>query len=239
MRINECHFLIIDTETTGLNPDADEVVEIAAVRYGPQQGILGVWSALVNPGRPIPPEASAVHGITDAMVERAPDKLAVVSELARILRSDDVLVAHNAAFDRAFLPSDMHGPWLCTYRLARHLWPQAPKHANQYLRYWLGLDVANMGIHRATADALVTTALLDRILRDHAKTHMEDDLDDAMERLIAYADSPIQVLTMPFGKHAGTPLAEVPRDYLAWALRNMADMDPDLRASIEASVVSA
>lgn len=132
------------------------------------------------------------------------------------------------SFDRAMLPAlDTH-KWLCLYRLARHLWPDAPRHTVQVLRYWLGLHELHRGLppHRALADVLVAAEIFRRAL---AAAPVPKTLD-ALDSFIA---SPIRVPRMPFGVHYGKPIAEVPDDYIAWALRNIDDMDPDLRWTLK------
>lgn len=118
--------------------------------------------------------------------------------------------------------------WLCLYRLARHLWPDAPRHTVQVLRYWLGLHELHRGLppHRALADVLVAAEIFRRAL---AAAPVPKTLD-ALDSFIA---SPIRVPRMPFGVHYGKPIAEVPDDYIAWALRNIDDMDPDLRWTLK------
>ena len=161
---------VFDTETTGLKPDnGDRVVEIAVVPLrifdgGRAIGRTDGAQSLVNPGRPIPPEASAIHHIIDEDVENAPDLDTAVD---LILQGDtvDVCAAHNAKFDRAFLPMLDGRRWIDTYRCARHLWPDAPKHNNQTLRYYLGIDLPrDVPQHRALPDAIVTAEILSTML---------------------------------------------------------------------------
>lgn len=232
MDISEAEFVVIDVETTGLDPATDTVVEIAAVRYQPRDGVIGpVWQTLVNPERSIPATASAIHGITDAMVAHAPIPDEAWLEFHRFVGDDAVLVAHHATFDRSFLPvAYAERAWLCTMRLAKHLWPEAPTHSNQGLRYQLGFKAPATVAHRAADDALVTTYLLDEALGEYSWTEPRG-ADRTLDTLLAYAASPIKVTTMPFGKHQGKPLAEIPADYIRWLL-NQPDVDPDLRASL-------
>jgi DNA polymerase III subunit epsilon len=94
--------VVVDTETTGFDPtQGHELVEVARVTI--ENGAMnGEWSSLIRPSRPIPPDASAVHGITDAMTASAP----AASEVAKRLRADCAnhpLVFHNAPFDLPFL----------------------------------------------------------------------------------------------------------------------------------------
>ena len=94
--------LAVDTETTGMSPaEGHRLVEVARVAV--VDGLLGEdWSTLVNPGRAIPPDATRVHGISDAMVAGAP-KPAVAGRMLREACGDMPLVFHNAPFDLPFL----------------------------------------------------------------------------------------------------------------------------------------
>ena len=94
--------LAVDTETTGMSPsDGHRLVEVARVAI--VNGALGEeWSTLVRPGRPIPPDATRVHGIDDTMVAGAPAP-ADVGRLLREACADLPLVFHNASFDLPFL----------------------------------------------------------------------------------------------------------------------------------------
>lgn len=95
----------LDTETTGRDPAVDRVVEIAAVVYrGGAVTTRHRW--LVNPGRPIPAEATAVHGIDDGAVAACPVFADVAAELLAAL-SGAVPLAYNADFDRAFLHEEL------------------------------------------------------------------------------------------------------------------------------------
>jgi DNA polymerase-3 subunit epsilon len=93
---------VLDTETTGLDPArGHRLIEVACVAL--EDGRIGeAWSTLVNPGRPIPADAAAVHGITDAMVRDAPTPAAVAAELETRC-AGRTLVFHHADFDLPFL----------------------------------------------------------------------------------------------------------------------------------------
>ena len=94
--------LAVDTETTGMKPaEGHRLVEVAHVAV--TDGVLaGEWSSLVNPARPIPPDATRVHGIRDDMVASAPS-IASVGQTLRVACGDLALVFHNAPFDLPFL----------------------------------------------------------------------------------------------------------------------------------------
>ena len=74
-------YCVIDVETTGFRPWADRIVEVACVLLDGCR-VAGRWSTLVNPGMPIPAEATAVHGITDGMVAAAPEPAFAVHDAA-------------------------------------------------------------------------------------------------------------------------------------------------------------
>lgn len=156
--------LALDTETTGFDPALGHaLVEVAAVVL--DEGRVGeTWSTLTDPGRPIPPEASGVHGITDAMVRGAPGTAAVAAALAERC-ADRVLVFHNAAFDLPFLAAAMRqagrppllNPVVDTLGLARGLF-DVGGNALGTLAARLGLPAETS--HRALGDALTTARLL-------------------------------------------------------------------------------
>ncbi len=154
-------FAVIDLETTGFSPAADRVVEFACVIVQDHR-IEYTWSTLVNPLRPIPRYATAVHGITDEHVANARPMWSIEPQIRRLC-AGAVIVAHNASFDLSFLPALQSRPSLCTVALARRAFPHAPNHKNQTLRAYLGLDrdqsLRGLEAHRALADALVTAGI--------------------------------------------------------------------------------
>jgi DNA polymerase III epsilon subunit family exonuclease len=159
-------YAVIDLETTGFSAVNDRVVEMACVLVE-NRIIVDHWSTLVNPRRPIPAYATRVHGITDDHVAGAPSFELAQRQLYRRCRGTTV-VAHNAAFDLAFLPALRRLPSLCTVHLARRAFPNAPNYKNQTLRAYLELDrdptLAAFPAHRALGDAMVTANILLRCL---------------------------------------------------------------------------
>jgi len=158
----------LDTETTGMSPaDGAALVEVASVVL--EDGAIGAtWSSLVNPGRPIPPDAVRVHGITDAMVADAPEPRAIAGRL-RAACGDLPLVFHNAPFDLPFLrelmctsgQAPLHNPVVDTLGLARGLYEGGGNS--------LGALAARLGLpaqtHRALGDALTTAHLFLQLAR--------------------------------------------------------------------------
>jgi len=131
--------------------------------------VARTWSSLVNPCRPIPPYATAVHGICDDDVADAPNLRRLLPWLHHLC-AQSVIVAHNASFDTAFLPSLVPFPVLCTLQLARRAFPDAPNHRNQTLRNYLDIDrrcdLHAAEAHSALGDALVTAGVLLRCLEE-------------------------------------------------------------------------
>lgn len=239
-RITETLFVVLDTETTGADTSNDKPIEIALVKMnGLSVGEPKSW--FVNPQRPIPPEASAVHHLVDADVQDAPTLDELWGEVAAEI-GDAVIVAHNAPFDLAMLPGLSNHKSICTLRLAKHLWQKGERnergfplanHQQQVLRYWLGLKVDTMGLaaHRAAADILVTGELFKAEIRRFLDCGGEDSLEDIMD----LTTRKIEVVTMPFGKFAGEPIDGIRADYLEYLLAQSEKkpMDEDLKASIK------
>lgn len=161
-------FIAFDLETTGIQPKNDAVVEIGAVRFN--NGRPGeTFCTLINPGRPIPPEASAVNGIMDDMVADKPGIETVLTELADFC-GDLPLVAHNAPFDFKFLLAAVEkhrarapkGVVLDSCQLARIVFPGM-------FNYKLGTLVRHFGFpsgtfHRAEEDSVYCGLLFARIV---------------------------------------------------------------------------
>jgi DNA polymerase-3 subunit epsilon len=169
--LNSLAFAVFDTETTGLLPHKDAVVQIGAVRVFGGRIVPGErLDLLVNPGRPIPPAASAVHGITDVMVRGAPP-IAKAGRLLHALASDAVIVAHNAPFDMAFLHRDAEAmgvswdhPILDTVLLSAVLFGPEQTHTLDALCARLEVSIDPAHRHTALGDALATAEALVRML---------------------------------------------------------------------------
>ncbi|TQE98733.1 MAG: hypothetical protein FKY71_12235 [Spiribacter salinus] len=224
---------VVDLETTGTDPDSDGIVEIGSVDYVVEDGRLRIdqtFEQLANPGCPIPPEASAIHHLTDADVVDARPQNEVVQAFQE--QPSAIHVAHNAAFDATFL-SDNPDDYLCTLVVSQKLLSEHSKHGNQYLRYALGLDVGEAAgrlPHRALADCYVTAALLAYLLTDETVDERARSLIAELDRCeprevalspeawIDISNQPVIDTVYRFGKHRNTPWSEVPKSYLQWML---------------------
>jgi exodeoxyribonuclease X len=206
-----------DSETTGIDPRLDRICEVGVVDLKFIQVEEGkiergeIWSSLVDPGRPISPEASGVHDVTDEMVAGKPK---IASLLDRLQAGPpDAYCAHNAKFDAQFFkPANI--PWLCTYKLALRLWPEAPSHKLNALRYWLKLRLAppsnvTQRTHSALYDAYICAAILRRVAMAGV----------SFDNMLMVSSEPALLPRLTFGEHAMKPIAEVPSDYLSWILK--------------------
>jgi exodeoxyribonuclease X len=207
---------VIDTETTGLEPTA-KVVEWATfdlVGDGKAWDRGRAIGSLINPGIPIPPEASAIHHITDEDVKDAPtwtDQLKVITGPP----TPDFWAAQNNRFDMMFF-NPAGARWIDTYRCALAYWPDCPAHTNQCVRYWLKLKLSDPTLavpHRAFGDAYVTAAIVRRLLSGGA----------LLSDLVDVSSEPALLPRFTFGKHAMTPIVQVPTDYLEWVLNSVTD----------------
>jgi exodeoxyribonuclease X len=229
------YFAVVDAETTGLDPEKDGVCEVAFCLTTAAE-VNDYMSHIVNPGVPISPEASAIHHLVDEDVQGAPP----LDEAVRVIRescgdrecwgSIAAYVAHNAPFDKAFLPMLRDRPWLDTLRMAKRYYPDFPSHSNQALRYRLKLPIdeelmqgEGMSAHRAAGDCVVTAALLRHMLNGPARV---DYVHLGAAGFAEFIDGPMLLSVVNFGKHAGKKWSEVPKDYLQWILRQP-DFDKD------------
>ncbi|ROT98051.1 3'-5' exonuclease [Histidinibacterium lentulum] len=169
--LSEAAFVVFDTETTGLDPARDEIVQIAGVRLLGGRLLRGeTFDTLVDPGRPIPPSSTKIHGIDDARVRGAPGVAEAGRAFARFAEGS-VLVAHHASFDMALLEAkaDLIGwrpetPALCTGLLSAALYPHASDHTLDALAARFGVAIDEKLRHTALGDALATAEVFLRMV---------------------------------------------------------------------------
>lgn len=210
-------YWIVDSETTGVTNE-DKVVEVAGF-YCVDGQIVDHYRSFVYPGIPIPPEASAIHHITDKDVADAP---CIEDAMAPFFDQEfDFVGAHNAAFDKRYMDFAAC-PWICTWKLSMKVYPDAPSYSNQVLRYWLGIpDPVHAGrefAHRALYDSEVTTGIFHDML-GRATT------DNPMENMIKFSNAPVLLKKCNLNKHKGKLWKDVPRDYLDWILHKSSGWD--------------
>lgn len=223
----------IDFETTGLPVEGGEPTGIMEAGWSDMRFniIKPPQSVLVNCGIPVSIGARAVHHISDAMVADGirPD------EACRTIADGhhEYLCAHNIDHEKKYIGpgviegTDTERKWICTYKTALRIWPDAPGHKLQELRYFLKLDddddfdpaLADPP-HRAPGDAYVCAHLLRRILKEIT-----------VEQAIRWSSGPALLWMCYLKKHKGTPWREVPKDYLDWIVNKSDITDRDIRAT--------
>lgn len=160
-------YVVFDCETTGLDPAVDEVVQLGAVRVVNGKVVPGeVFETLVNPGIPIPKRSTDVHGISDAMVTGAPE-FGEVCTTFHAFADQSVFVAHNAAFDMAFLHrqtsktgQQFDQPVLDTVLMSAAIFGASAVHTLDAICDRLGIVIPADQRHTAMGDAIATAHAL-------------------------------------------------------------------------------
>ncbi len=231
--------IFFDTETTG-NTENDFLIQIA---YKIQNE---TFNGLYKPENKIPPEASAVHHITNKMVADKPSfKDSGDQNKIKELFEDDnsIVVAHNASFDLMIIKKEDIKPkkFICTLRVARELDKEGKieRYNLQYLRYLLELDVEAIA-HDAMGDVLVLEKLFDRLYKKIQEEIQKDPLapkgtppsqageDPVIEKMVEISSHPSILRSFNFGKHLGKKIEDVlktDRGYLEWLLAQKLESD--------------
>lgn len=217
---------VIDFETTGVAPPAQIVeagwCDLVAAADGWQ--VFPPCATLHGADR-ITCETRAVHHIAPADVAGCKPFYAQPFVKAAFAAGAQAIAAHHADFEGQWIGKVLGGmPLICTYKAALRVWPEAPEHKNQVLRYWLeekGLATIDPALaqpaHRAAPDAYATAHLLKALLSRAT-----------IDEMIKWTGEPKLLPTIPIGKQRGAKWPEVEEGFLRWMLRT-ADMDADLK----------
>ncbi len=216
--------IFFDTETTG-NTEKDFLCQIA-YKNG-EENFVGLYKPPVR----IPPEASAVHHITNKMVEGRPtfSKSEDFPKIKELLEDrDTVIIAHNAPFDLMIIKKEGIIPvnFICTLRLARYLDPdeKIEKYNLQYLRYLLDIEI-DATAHDALGDVLVLEKLYER-LKKKLMEQLEISETEAIQKMIETSSHPSIFKSIKFGKYNGKQIDDIlktDRGYLEWLLSQKID----------------
>jgi DNA polymerase-3 subunit epsilon len=235
-----------DLETTGVDPMRDKIVEIAVVRVD-CDGTRESKTRRINPERPIPPDASAIHGIRDEDVRDAPAFRQVARALLDFLGDADLAGFNVRRFDVPLLDREFRECGLDLALSQRRVIDamtifhrKEPRDLSAAVRFFLGRE--HEGAHGAEADVLASLDVLDAQLSrypDLPRTVPDLDLwcnpapAGAVDRSGKFVVREGEVI-FAFGRQKGRPLAEVARvqrDYLEWFLKQ--DFPEDARALVE------
>ena len=218
--------IFFDTETTG-NTENDFLCQIAYKSR--EEEFVGLYKPPIK----IPPEASAIHHISNKMVEsksifKESEDFSKVKKLFEDKNS--VVVAHNAPFDLMIIKKEgiMPANFICTLRLARYLDPEnkIEQYKLQYLRYFLDLEIEARA-HDALGDVLVLEQLYERLKK---KIMTEEKLNEveAVEKMMEISGHPSLIHILNFGKYKGKKIEEalaIDRGWLEWLLREKLKSD--------------
>jgi len=213
-------FICLDCESTGLHPDKDRIIEVAAVRFTFDQ-ILEEFETLVDPECEIPADSQQIHKISQEMIQGKPKISEVLPSLFTFIK-DYIIVGHGIGFDLALIDAEAkrhHIPSkissqasLDTLRMAR-LYGESPVNSLQQLRQHFNIEPE--GAHRAMNDVIVNVEVFKQLAKRYQTT----------EELFKILKKPIRLKIMPLGKHKGRKFDEVPIEYLRWAERKNFDQD--------------
>jgi DNA polymerase III subunit epsilon len=217
--------IYFDTETTGVKFDRDKIIELAA--YDPVND--KTFCQFINPGIPIPKEATNIHHITDDMVKDAPSFKEVGQMFLEFCSGEVCLIAHNGdTFDIPFLDYEFKTaglefpkyPSVDSLKWSRKYRPDFPKHSLQFLREAFNIP-ANQA-HRALDDVMVLHAVFSQMIQDLS-----------FDSIIELMKNKKKLDRMPFGKHQGKALKEVPKSYIEWLHKNGALDKPENKELLE------
>lgn len=217
----------IDFEYTGLSTKTEKhaLCEVGytdlILRSADRPEVGQPWSMLVNPGRPMSPEAQAVHHISDDMVKDAPPTAAAFIQLMQ--GPPALFAAHQADGDKEFFGGG-EVQWLCSWKAACRIVPEAPSHKLQVLRYHLDLPcdpALGLPAHRAGPDSYVLAHLL---------AHMIEN-GGVVDDMVRWSKGAALLPKLMVGqKYRGWLWKDVPEDYLIW-LADKSEFDRDIKAN--------
>lgn len=174
-------YVVFDLETTGIRPDADEIIEISGIRVRDHQ-VVDEFSTLVNPGMHIPAAASRVNHITDDMVEDAPELSEALGDFLEFA-GNDILVGHNIhSFDLNFIyhaarriyDTEITNDYIDTLYMARQCLPELSHHKLSDVAAYF--HISTKGAHRALNDCIMNQKCYEKlgeILQKKRKTEPE------------------------------------------------------------------
>jgi exodeoxyribonuclease X len=222
-------YIFLDTETTSATPERG-VVEVAFVVTDENFNVIEEVSSLIDPQQMISPSASGVHGLTNKDVDSCPTLAEFFSNAGAEcyggpIKGPAVLIGHRVSFDTHTIGPYVDGGYteLCSLRWARKVYPSAEDHKLSTMVFALDLP-RSAGAHRALAD--VYSAM-------HLVRHLCDRTGLSLKQMAEASADPMEIRVVPFGKYKDQPFSAIPRSYLQWMLREIKDLDMDMRYSID------
>ena len=182
-------YVSLDLETTGLKPDSDAIIEVAAVKFR-TDGTVDTYSTLVHPNRPLPYRVQLLTGISQEDLNNAPAFSAIAGRLASFIGPHPI-VGQSVSFDLAFLAT--HGlplvnPLYDTFDLASVLLPSIPDYSLSAVARHLGIAVSIQ--HRALADASTAKNVFLALLKEALR--LQPSIIAEIARITASTDWPLR-----------------------------------------------
>ncbi len=227
--LDEDKFVCIDVEATGLDPENDKIIEIAACKFT-LNNVIEQFDTLIDPEMPIPEISKNIHNISDEMVLNKPKIKDILPKLFEFSQNH-IIIGHGIRFDIAIIDSEAkrnglnsplsHSKLIDTLRLAR-LYGESPINSLESLRKHFNIEFE--GAHRALNDVIVNIEVFKHLTKSFTTT----------KQLFQRLQKPVLLKNMPLGKHKGRPFSEIPLEYLKWAAGK--DFDEDLLYSIRSEI---
>jgi exodeoxyribonuclease X len=222
---------VVDLETTGFKTETSGPQGVMEIGYTDVDGdiISPPVGRLVDCGIRTSIEARAVHHISDDMCAGEINQV----DAFKILMEGDhtYFAAHNTDHEKQYFGGGDR-PWICTYKIALRLWPDAPGHKLNELRYFLEVDESDdfeakyvERPHRAPDDSYICAHVLRRVLGE------AETLKIGLDRLVSWSKGPALLFMCFLKKHKNVPWSQVPADYLRWILEKSDITDRDIRAT--------
>jgi DNA polymerase III epsilon subunit family exonuclease len=209
--VNFITVVSFDVETTGLSPETEEILEIAAVKFTfNQEGgtiDLGAFTSLVKPTKKIPRFITEINNISDDMVKDAPELSVVLPKFFRFCGINSIMVAHNASFDAAFIGKAIRkcrmpmplNPVFDSLKMIRKIMPEFRSHKLKEIAKSLtgqtALELDSSKLHRAEYDCIVLREVFCACLKKRMQ-HKDLAQDTAVKALTKIHGKPIAFIDL-------------------------------------------
>ncbi|RPH38275.1 3'-5' exonuclease [bacterium] len=234
--------VFFDVETTGLNVQTDRIIQISTVKFVPGREQPNVCTVLMNPGIPIPPEATAIHHITNEQVKKLPGFPAFAMDLEEIFTSSDVGGYNVARFDLPILAEEFRrcniafpAPGTKIVDVQSLFFLKEPRTLSAAVKFYCGKEHA--GAHDAEADVRAAVAVLESQLERYQELcGTVDELHSLCfpEELVDFGGKLKKngrgQTVWAFGKNRGKVVKDDP-DYAKWVMKS--DFPPDTKRIID------
>jgi len=239
-------YILFDTETTGASAE-DRIIQVGGMIISSKTDIE-VYDELCSTVLPIKIEAMEVHNITPDLIEGKGifTSTSFYQKLQELNLRENYLIAHNIKFDLGMLEKEGFlnaYTQIDTLRCAKHLYPEMPYHRLQYLRYALELykteeqEAKDLNVtikaHDAIGDVLVMKLFLRKLVGKCTEVYPDYN---PMEKLAELTRTPVLITKFRFGKYKGEDVVEIAKKdsgYLQWMRSNMADLDEDMKYTLD------